>query len=264
MTTLAEPTTGRRVSLGPWRLEWLRLIRTPRAICLAAVYVFLGLLGPLTARYLSQILSHAGATGNLTITVAPPRPVDGISAFTGQANQAGLIVVVVVTAGALAFDARRGISVFLRTRSANVTSLLIPRFAVSAAAAIVAYTLGMLAAWYETAVLIGKLPATDMLTGWLCTAAYLVFAVAVTALAASLVRSVLATVGTSLGILFLLPLVGSVPGARPWLPTSLAGAQVTTLAGDGWNEYLRALAVTALVVALLVRAALRLLTTREV
>ena len=43
-----------------WRLEWLRLIRTRRWIALVAVYLFFGLLGPIGAKYIGEILARFG------------------------------------------------------------------------------------------------------------------------------------------------------------------------------------------------------------
>jgi hypothetical protein len=124
MTTAAHPTVrGSRMTL--WRLEWLRLIRTPRAIALGATYI----------------------------------------AF-------GLIVVVVLAAGTFSFDARHGLATFLRTRVASIWQLVLPRFAINAAAAAIAYLLGTLAAAYETRLLIGSLPAGGTLAGVLRGAAY--------------------------------------------------------------------------------------------
>ncbi len=51
-----------------------------------------------------------------------------------------------------------------------------PRVTVSAGAAVAAYALGTLAAWYETALLLGSQPAGAMLAGLLCASVYLVFA----------------------------------------------------------------------------------------
>jgi hypothetical protein len=60
MTTLAAARPGRRPRpMSACRLEWLRLTRTPRAIALAGVYLFFGLLGPVTARYLQDIVNRA-------------------------------------------------------------------------------------------------------------------------------------------------------------------------------------------------------------
>jgi ABC-2 type transport system permease protein len=56
-----------------------------------------------------------------------------------------------------------------------------------------AFALGALAALYETAVLLGGLPAAETLAGIAYIAVYLGFAVALTALAAALARGVVGT-----------------------------------------------------------------------
>lgn len=154
------------------------------------------------------------------IIVPPPTPKDGIANFVNQVGQTGLIVVVVIAAGALAFDARRGLSTFLRIRADSMWTLVGPRFTVNAAAAVLAYTLGTLAAWYETAVLLGSPPAGAMLAGLLCGSVYLIFAVAVVTAAASVARSTLGTVGIALAALLVLPILGSLTALHSWLPST--------------------------------------------
>jgi len=43
-----------------WRLEWLRLVRTPRALALGAVFVAIGLIEPVVTRYQNVLLAHVG------------------------------------------------------------------------------------------------------------------------------------------------------------------------------------------------------------
>ena len=212
-----------------WRLEWLRLVRTPRALALGAVFTFFGLLEPALTRYQGQIFSHLG--NGVQISFPPATPAAGIRSYAGELGGVGLVVVVVLAAGALSFDARPGLATFLRTRVGGMWRLVTPRFAVSAAAAAAAYLLGTLAAWYETELLIGPLPVAGMLAGILCGAVYLAFAVAVTALAASIVRTTLATVGVALVVLLLLPVAGALRPLDRWLPTTLASAPAQLLEG---------------------------------
>jgi ABC-2 type transport system permease protein len=128
-----------------WRLEWLRLVRTPRAVALCALFVFFGLLEPVTSRYQSQIFRHVG--NGVRISFPPATPAAGISSYVSQLSGVGVIVVVVVAAGAFGFDAHPGLATFLRTRVAGIWQLVAPRFAVTAAAAAAADLLGTLAAW---------------------------------------------------------------------------------------------------------------------
>jgi ABC-2 type transport system permease protein len=245
-----------------WRLEWLRLVRTPRALALGAVFTFFGLLEPVLTRYQSQIFRHLG--NGVQISFPPVTPEAGIRSYVSELGGVGLVVVVVLAAGALGFDARPGLATFLRTRVGSMWRLVTPRFAVNAAAAAVAYLLGTLAAWYETELLIGSPPVAGMLAGILCGAVYLAFAVAVTALAASIVRGTLATVGVTLVALLVLPVAGALQAADRWLPTTLASAPVQLLEGThrlSW--YLPTIAATVAVSAAALALAVLRLRTRE-
>lgn len=227
-----------------WRLEWLRLVRTRRLLAIAGIYLFFGLTGPLTARYLSAILGWVGTEG-VRVEFPPPAPADGITQFVGNANQIGLLVVVLVAASALAFDSRREMAVFLRTRVDSVRSILLPAFTITAAAAAGGLVLGSLAAWYETAVLLGGVPAGRMLLGIGYGALFLVFAVALVAAVAGVVRGVLATAGVALALLLLLAIAGSFGALGRWLPTGLAGAMDPLVRGAALTHHLPAAAVTA-------------------
>ena len=201
--------TTARVTWQPmnlWRLEWLRLKRTPRALTMAAVFVFFGLLQPILARYQSQLFSHVG--NGVRISFPPATPAAGVSGYFGELAGTGLIVVVVIAAGAFTFDAHHGLAIFLRTRVTGFWRLIAPRFTVNAGAAGLAFVLGALAAWYETWLLIGAPAVGGMLAAMLCGVVYLGYAVAVTAFAATLVRGPLGTVGIALAVLFALPIAG--------------------------------------------------------
>ena len=257
MTTVAAAPGRPPKPMSPWRLERLRMTRTPRAIALGAIYLFFGLLGPVTAKYLQDIVNRVQS--GVQVIVAHPTAKDGIANYISQASQTGLVVVVVIAAGAFTFDARRGLSTFLRTRASSMWQLIAPRFAVNAAAAVAAYTLGTLAAWYETALLLGSPPAGAMLPGLLCGSVFLVFAVSVTTAAASVARSTLATVGITLGVLLALPILGLAGPLHAWLPSTLVTAPVALVGHSDLGDYLPALATTAISSALLlIVATLRL------
>ena len=160
-----------------WRLEWLRLTRTRRLVALLGVYAFFGLTGPLTARYLEDILG-AVDTGGVRVELPDPRPADGIAQYVGNISQVGLIVVVLIAASAFAVDARREMAVFLRTRISGVRDVIVPAYVVTTGAAVAALLLGSLAAWYETGVLLGPPPVARMLTGIGLGALFLAIAVA--------------------------------------------------------------------------------------
>lgn len=244
-----------------WRLEWLRLVRTRRLLALLGVYVFFGLLGPVTARYLGEIMERFG--GDVEITFPDPVPPDGIAQFVSNVTQIGLLVAVAVAAGALVVNSLPEMAIFLRTRVRPARRIVIPRYVVMTGAVVGAYTVGLGFAWYETAVLLGALPVGGMLLGLLFHALYLAFVVAVVAAVGSRSRSVVGTVGLSVVVLLVLPLVGVVDAIGQWLPSHLVGAQLGLLADSSTGDYLLSAAVTIAAIAGLLLLSFRKAETRE-
>ena len=248
-----------------WRLEWLRLVRTRRWIALVGVYVFFGLLGPVTARYLSEILSFAGGElQGATIEFPPPVPADGMAQYVSNVMQIGTLVTVVVAAGSVAFDALPEMGIFLRTRVPQVLRILIPRMVVTAVAVVVAFVLGSLAAWYETWALIGTLDARAVVAGVAYGSLFLVFVVALVAAVAGRAGSVLGTVMVSILILLVMPVIGIADALGRWLPSHLAGALGALPSGAARPaDYLGAASVTMAAIAGLTWLAVALARRRE-
>lgn len=227
-----------------WRLEWLRLMRTKRIVGLVGVYLFFGFLGPLSVRYMEQILENFG--GGVQIVVPEPVAADGITAYVGNAAQIGLLVSVGIAAGALAFDAKPQMGIFLRTRVRHVREIITPRAVVMAAAVVGAFVLGSIAALYESVVLIGSLPIGGWALGTALGSLYLVFVVAVVAAIAVRANSVLVTVMVAVGVLLTLPILGIAPAIGEWLPSHLVGAVDGLVRGHSLGDYAGSIVVTLL------------------
>lgn len=238
-----------------WRLEWMRLTRSRRLVALVGVYVFFGLVGPLTARYLGEILERFG--GDVQVVFPDPVPADGIAQYMSNVTQIGVLVAIAVAAGALVLDALPEMSIFLRTRVRPVGRILTPRLVVVGAAVAFAYVLGLGVAWYETAVLLGGLPVGGMLLGLALQVVYLAFAIAVVAAIGARSSSVLGTVGLSVVALLVLPLVGVVETIGKWLPSHLVGAQVDLLLDGALVDYVPSVLVALVATAGLVLLAIR-------
>lgn len=248
-----------------WRLEWLRLTRTKRWVALAGIYIFFGFVGPLTARYMNEIINRVGGDLEGAIIEFPdPQPVDGLTQYVGNVSQLGLLVAVVVAAAAVTLDSIPEMGVFIRTRVKRMTEVLRPRVVVSAAAIATAYIAGALIAWYESAVLIGPLPATDVIAGIAYGVLYLVFVVTVVAAVAGKARTVLTTVLAALVVLLVFPIAGVIDEIGRWLPSYLVGALAGIPSGIPASDYLGSAFVTLASGGLLFWLAARWVSTREV
>jgi ABC-2 type transport system permease protein len=244
------------------RLEILRMLRTHRWMALFGVYLFFGVLGPFTARYLNEIIEHFG-TGEIVFTAPDPEPIDGVIQFIGNASQLGLLAIVLVAAAALSVDARPEVAAFLRTRVERPGTLLVPRYLVATVTSMAALAAGTAVTWALTVALIGGLDAGAMVLGTLLGALYLAFAVAVVAAISSLLRSVPAIALSALGVLILLPITGLVPAVEVWLPSQLFAAVADLLDGAPATDFLRSTLVTLIVTPALVLVAMARYDARE-
>lgn len=221
-----------------WRLEYLRLVRTYRVWILLGIFGFFGIVGPATAKYLPEIVERLG--GGVEIAVPPASPELAMAQYLGNALQIGILAVAFVAASSLAFDANVEMSTFLRTRT-SVARILEPRYAVNIVVAVASFLIGSGLAFALSALLIDTPRIGGTIAGSLLVALYLCFAVAVTGLFASLVRSVPGTALLTIGALIALGIVGLIPAVRPWLPTYLVGGYDALIAG-GEFVYWRAVA----------------------
>ena len=244
-----------------WRVETLRLLRTGRIWIIVGVYVLFGILGPVSAAYLPEILERFG--GGVEVSVSAASPIDGMGQFFSNAGQLGLLAVLTVAAGALTFDARPEWAAFLRTRAPSMRSVVLPRVVGPTAAAVAGLAAGTAIAAALTTALIGGLPIADLVVGTLLGALYLAFAVSVVAVAASVTRQAVTTVLLSVGVLVVLPILQLLSAVEPWLPSKLLGATTALLADVPVAELLKAAVVTTVAIPVLLELATRRLARRE-
>ncbi len=244
-----------------WRLEWIRLTRTGRVLILLAVFFSFGIIGPLSVRYLPELLEAAGSSEAIG-TLPPVTPEFAMSSFLGNALQIGLLAVAFVGAAALAIDAKPEVSEFFRSR-ASIPEILIPRFVAISAATVAAFAVGVATAAVTSGILIGWPEAGTTIIGSLLVALYLVFAVALITLFGSLVRRVPATALLAVGTLILLSLIGLVGTIGPWLPSYLIGGFDGIIAGGDF-VYWRAVVVTVVAIAGALTIAVVRLENREI
>jgi ABC-2 type transport system permease protein len=245
-----------------WRLEVLRLFRTMRWLGLLASYLAFGIIGPVITRYQEALFRNVG--GGVKIEAPPPTPALAVSSYIGNAAQIGLIVTIFIAAGSLAFDAKPEWAAFLRTRARSMGDVVVPKFAVNAAAAAGSFALGMVAAWVVTALLIDRVDPVAVVLGIVAWALYLAFAVSVVALAAGLSRSVVGTAGITVVVLLALPLGAQVLHVvEPWMPSTLVGAVVDLVEGGSAADYLPAAVSAVVCTGVALWASTRLLARRE-
>lgn len=243
-----------------WKLEWLRMIRTFRFLIIPGLFVVSGILGPVLARFLPDLIKEVG--GGVEITLPDPTPYEGIVQYLGNVEQLGLLGVAILAAMTVAFDAKREIAVFLRSR-ASVPSILTPRLVSIYLLAVVSVALGTAVAIAMTELLLGTPPISDVVIGAALYALYLAFVIAVVTAISSFIRSVLVTSIISVVALIISGILTLIPGIGAWLPSELSGATIA-LMGGGDFTYMGSMLVTVAVCAGLIWLSMYRLDQREI
>lgn len=192
--------------------EAREMVRLGHWIPLVAVYLFLGILQPITSKLMPAILSSSAS--NLpkgTIIHIPPPTVDQVlNGIIGEYNQLGILALILVGMGLIAGE-RKLVGEWLWSKPVNITHYVLAKFSVFFLVAALSSLIGLGLGAYYTAQLIGPVNWNALCQGALLFVLYQAFLISVILLASALVTSPSLAGGVALIIIVLvnvlLPLV---------------------------------------------------------
>jgi len=199
-------------------------LRTGRLIAVAAVFVLFGILGPLTDRYLKNIIDFVGSQGGagMQITVPDPTLKGALAQIGKNLSQFGYICAILLAMGSVAWEKERGTAGMLMTKPASRAAFLTAKLVAIAANLGVATLLGTGLGYVYTTLLY---PSTFPIGGYMATALTLwwtaVIFAAITLLASTLTRSAIAAGGLGLVAFLVLGILVSIPPLAIWSPIGL-------------------------------------------
>jgi ABC-2 type transport system permease protein len=200
--------------------EQVRTLRLPVIVILFAI---LGMISPVFARYIKEIIS---AVGGDQLTGIVPDPVVGDAAiqFTKNLGQFGVLAAILVTMGSVAGEKDHGTAAFLLTKPVTRGAFLGAKVvAIGALLALGTIVAGVLC-WVYAAVLFEPLPVGGFLgTVFLVWLSLAVFA-SITFLASVMARSALVAGGIGIAALLVAGILSALPVVGPYLPTGLWAA----------------------------------------
>jgi ABC-2 type transport system permease protein len=213
------------------RKELLESWRTRRVPVVIGLFLFVGILSPLTARYLPEILKAALGDQATSIPIPTPTPADAVVQLQKNLAQFGALTAIVLAMGLVAGEKDRGTTGFILTKPASRAAFLTAKLTALGVVLAVATALAVAIAWVYTTILFEALAPS----GWLALAVlswlYLMAWAAITFLASTALRSTAAAAGVGIGGLLLLSLVAAIPPVGRWLPSGLDGPALALATG---------------------------------
>lgn len=202
------------------RKELLEAWRTRRLPAVMGLFVVLGIISPLTARYLPEILK-AALGSQLTIPIPAPTVADAVLQVQKNLGQLGAFAAIVLAMGAVASEKERGTAAFILTKPASRGAFLGAKLAALGMVLALATLASIGIAWAYTAILFEPGP----IGGWLALAVLAWLALAawasITFLASTISGSSALAAGVGVVALIGLSLIGAIPQLGRFLPAGL-------------------------------------------
>ncbi len=106
--------------------EFLEITRTYKLLVLVAVFLMLGMMGPLAAKFTPEIMKAAMPVG-MNIVTATPVITDSWAQFFKNISQIGLLIIVIIFSGTMSNELSRGTLINMLTKGLSRVNVLLAK-----------------------------------------------------------------------------------------------------------------------------------------
>lgn len=228
--------------------EFTEVTRNYKLLILGLVFLLFGVMSPITAKYLPEIISKLMPAG-MEISIAEPTAMDSWSQFFKNVAQMGLFVLVILFSGMMASEYSKGTLVHLVTKGLNRKTIILSKFTASLLLWTGAYILCFLVTfgytwffWGDGTLMKGL--AESILGIWF----FGVMLLAVVLLGSFLFRNSYGSLLFAGTAVIIQILVNMIPHAQKWNPIELVSKGNALLLGALGGDYLLKPSVTAVLI----------------
>jgi len=204
-----------------WK-EWLEQRRSYRLLAAVIVLAIAGILGPLTAKYLPQMLA---SMADLPEGLAAMLPAADISMAIGEYSdnlvEFGALLALLLPMAAVVGEKVQGTAALSLSKPISRLSYVGAKFAVQSLTLLLAVVAASAIGYLYVGVLFGWLDPLAFAAANSMYWVYLTVLLSLTILASTLARSTVASAGMAFGALIALGILGSIPAISAYLPSAL-------------------------------------------
>ena len=203
------------------RKEILELWRTNRLLVILVVFVFFGLLSPLTAKLTPELIRLIPEGERIAELIPPPSFNDAIVQYNKNISQFGVVLALLMTMGAVAQEKDKGTAALMLSKPLSRSAFLGAKFVALGLAFMIGLVASAASAYYYT-MLLFEAPAVS---SWLALNGlmflYLLVFVALTLLCSTVSRSLIVAGGLGFGAMVIVSLLGLLSVVGDYMPGQL-------------------------------------------
>ncbi|CZQ97795.1 Hypothetical protein Tpal_2179 [Trichococcus palustris] len=219
-----------RAYLAFTKKEILEYTRNYKLFVLIILFAILGIMSPLTAKFMPDIIGNFMPEG-ITIEIQEPTNLDSWMQFFKNGTQTGLIIVVILFSGMMSKEYEKGTLVNMVTKGLPRKTIILSKFTVAVVLWSLSYWLCFLITWAYTGY---YFPDGKMLNLGLAVSSLYFFGIvliSVLLLGSVIFKNAYGPLLFVGGFILLLFLVGLFPDAAEWNPLQLASRNMEMLQG---------------------------------
>ncbi len=206
-------------------LLWKELVeqwRSYRLLIVVAVLVAMGILGPLTARYMNELMrAIPGMPPGLEAVLPKPDVNLGVEQLVKNLAQFGVVLALLVPMASVVGEKASGTAAMTLSKPVSRGAFLAAKFGALKVMLLTGVVLSVLAGYAYLGMLFEWLPAVGFLALAALLLLYLLVYATLTLFASTVAKSQLAAAGLAIGMALILALIGSIPQVGVYLPASL-------------------------------------------
>jgi ABC-2 type transport system permease protein len=221
-------------------------LRTYKLLIIVAVFLLLGLGTPLIFNYLPSLLEAAGGS---PIPIPDFTAADVVSEYLGTITQLGILVVILVSMGAVARERERGTAVMTLSKPVGRGTFIASKLAALSMTFGLGLAGGAGACYLYTTILFTELNASSFIAVNLLAGLFLLVCLSLTLLCSTLFKSQLAAGGLALVVIVVLWGLSLIPQLELYAPVGMINWGQRIIAGSGpsaWGAVGTSLGLVAL------------------
>ncbi len=208
--------------------EILEQLRTYKMLILISVFFLLGMMSPLIAKIMPDILSGMKIEG-MTIQIPDPTKIDAYSQFFKNFNQMGLLVLLLVFGGILSNELIRGTLVNVLAKGLSRATVILSKFTSAVILWTVGYVIAVLTTYGYTYYLFGNATEPNLIFSLFCLWMFGCFLISIILLSGTLTSGTFGGLIVTAVILVILLMISIVPNAWKYNPMTLASKNLDLL-----------------------------------
>lgn len=226
-----------RIFLSLLNKEAIEGARTKKMTSILILFLFIGLISPLTAKLTPMILQSI-ATGNIDINVAPPSEIDSWTQFFKNISQIGMFGLAIILSTQMANEFQKGTLINLLSKGLPRYQVVLSKIFYNFILWFIAYFCSFILTYFYTKYFFGiSFPIRNILMAALLPFIFGLFLISLEILAGVISGNVIGTlILTTVGIVIQL-ILSIRDEIVKYMPIALIGKPVNLIKGIGYDDY---------------------------